>query len=551
MPTVVTHTLRASGGDYTTMSAWEAGEQRDLVALDEQEVLECYNDWPGGLVDNCTVAGWTTDSTRDITITVLAGHRHNGVLGDGFYMTTASSWAACIRFEEVGTVEWIDARHTGGQGYGLRGSGSSLDIAFKNCFAAGPHGGFAALNSEHVLINCIAYDSGDGFTSSNYGKTLLQNCGAFDCTTGFNFIHWATAQNCVAFGNTTGFGSTGTWGYGGSLVTHNASSDSTEPGVNPITTDIVSGDFSDETANDWSVSGAGSALYDAGYDLSAEFTDDIAGNARGATFDVGPFEYASVSSATLSGTLSGRGSLSSGISTQILLNGDFAARAAVAGDLSTEILLLGGPSGLAQLSGDILTQVLLNAITTGSATLSAGLSAGNEILLAGDIAGAALINADIATQVLLEAGLSAEAALTAELLTQIALAGGLTGSATVSGNLTVGSVIALSGAVSGEASLTAELLTDILLSAAVAGQATVVGALTIPADDLQAAISGTGTITGTLDTGILMSGALAGSASITGLIITEQMQDVVGIITLATQTSRIALVTKTPKITLH
>jgi len=33
MATEVTHTIRASGGDYTSLSAWESGEQRDLTAM--------------------------------------------------------------------------------------------------------------------------------------------------------------------------------------------------------------------------------------------------------------------------------------------------------------------------------------------------------------------------------------------------------------------------------------------------------------------------------------------------------------------------------------
>ena len=48
MATEIVHTIRASGGDYTTLSAWEAAQQRDLVAADEIAVAECYNDWRVG-----------------------------------------------------------------------------------------------------------------------------------------------------------------------------------------------------------------------------------------------------------------------------------------------------------------------------------------------------------------------------------------------------------------------------------------------------------------------------------------------------------------------
>ena len=67
MATTVTKTIRASGGDYTTVSAWEAGRQAanaNLVTADVIEVGECYDDWETGLANTCTISGFTADSTR-------------------------------------------------------------------------------------------------------------------------------------------------------------------------------------------------------------------------------------------------------------------------------------------------------------------------------------------------------------------------------------------------------------------------------------------------------------------------------------------------------
>src|SRR5690242_10769248 len=75
MATVVTKTVKPSGGDYTSLSAAEAGEQRDLVAADQIARIECYAMTDATAV---AVAGWTTDSTRYIEIVAPAGQRHSG-----------------------------------------------------------------------------------------------------------------------------------------------------------------------------------------------------------------------------------------------------------------------------------------------------------------------------------------------------------------------------------------------------------------------------------------------------------------------------------------
>ena len=79
-------TSPVAGGDYSLMSDWEAGEQRDLVALDETETLECYNDWPSGLVDSVNINGWTTDATRFVTVKAADGESAQGKIDAGFYI---------------------------------------------------------------------------------------------------------------------------------------------------------------------------------------------------------------------------------------------------------------------------------------------------------------------------------------------------------------------------------------------------------------------------------------------------------------------------------
>src|SRR5574340_467643 len=88
MPTTNTKTIKPSGGDYTSLSAWEAGRQADLVTGDIIEVAECYamND-----TTPFTIAGWTTDATRYIEIRTAAGEGHAGTWSTSKYYLSGTN----------------------------------------------------------------------------------------------------------------------------------------------------------------------------------------------------------------------------------------------------------------------------------------------------------------------------------------------------------------------------------------------------------------------------------------------------------------------------
>ena len=62
MPTDVTVSVKVSGGDYTSLIAAEAGEQRELDVLDEQSIIELFP--MEDTSSDITFAGWTTDDTH-------------------------------------------------------------------------------------------------------------------------------------------------------------------------------------------------------------------------------------------------------------------------------------------------------------------------------------------------------------------------------------------------------------------------------------------------------------------------------------------------------
>ena len=69
-----TKTIKSSGGDYTSLSAWEAAEQADITGLGPS-IAECYD------VDDTTpttISGWTTTASDYIEIIAAPAARCNG-----------------------------------------------------------------------------------------------------------------------------------------------------------------------------------------------------------------------------------------------------------------------------------------------------------------------------------------------------------------------------------------------------------------------------------------------------------------------------------------
>src|SRR3972149_2689414 len=98
MPTTITKTIKPSGGDYTSLSAWEAGMQKDLVTADEISVAECYS-----MSDTTAVSidGWTTDATRYIKIYTPISERHDGKWNINKYRLIASAdWTGALTVVE-------------------------------------------------------------------------------------------------------------------------------------------------------------------------------------------------------------------------------------------------------------------------------------------------------------------------------------------------------------------------------------------------------------------------------------------------------------------
>lgn len=283
MATEVISTIRSSGGDYTSLSSWEAGEQRNLVSANEIEVAECYNDWPSGLNNTVVVSGWTTDSTHYVVIRPASGNGHNGTPGTGFFVS--QSGARLSMSQAYTVVTGIEVRNTGAN------DGLQLNATGAKCFnvlAKAANSAKAAIALDNgTAICCYAFDSGYGYYIGN--NCFVYNSIATNCTTRGFWSGAATgvATNCVAYACATNW--VGTWG---ASSTNNATSSASDdaPGSSSVT-GVSSSDFANAAGNDFHLS-SGSVLRGAGTNLYSTFTTDIDGDTwpSSGAWDIG-FDY--------------------------------------------------------------------------------------------------------------------------------------------------------------------------------------------------------------------------------------------------------------------
>lgn len=293
--TVVTKTIKASGGDYTSVSAFLAAIPADISAAtgtEEQWIAEGYNDDFDGTGNNIgfvaesyTVSGITTDSSNNIIIRPASGEGHDGTFSNGGFgaresinsgaVVTVSNDHVIVQGIRIENYAGLTTSRcaTGGYNYTVEWNGLVMKSAGEVMRNIVPN---------NVVRNCLAIDGDVGFDQAFNSATKFSNCTAANCTTGFNSegsTKFSILKNCVVYGATTSFAGT----YSSSS-TNNAADDgstSTPPGLNPITTDIVSGDFIDAANDDYHIPSS-STLYGAGADLSGDFTNDIDGDTRSA-----------------------------------------------------------------------------------------------------------------------------------------------------------------------------------------------------------------------------------------------------------------------------
>lgn len=283
--------LYGAGGYYTTLTAWEAAQQANLVAADEIRVAECYNDWSGdGLNDRLVIAGWTTDSTRYPHIRAAPGQGHGGITGAGFRFWAYDEATLTIiqHYARVSDVEIRTTEDGNGYNYAVNIADAS-GVVLERVIGRASHTVFICNGPgntiPNILISCLALKIGTvksptGFygQATGYDYTIFYNCIAGPgLLAGFALSNSAGIReqvliNCIGYGSATNFS-----GSVADASTNNAASSGTPPGSNPYGSAVGSGDFVNAAGLDFHLA-PGSGLIGAGANQYSAFTTDIDGD---------------------------------------------------------------------------------------------------------------------------------------------------------------------------------------------------------------------------------------------------------------------------------
>lgn len=309
MATTVTKTIKSSGGDYSSRSAFEAAQQGNLVTADEIRVGECY-----GFTDTTvfSVDGSTTDATRFMRFSAASGAEAQMPLDTGgtanLHQTNATGAAITVADNYVQFWDQqFQTIYKSGTSHCVQVSnaGNAVEVQFLRCVFSGDsdtsgsniHYGIVHLNQSNVYcINCFGVNMSTAQTTSPpfYVNVASANLFCYNCTAigaGAGRGFWCasgtmTGKNCLADNNTTDFVNSGTF-----TGNNNASGDGTALGTSPRTSQT----FTFASGTDFHLASGDTGALDYGADLSGDgsfpFSDDFDGVTRSGTWDIGADEY--------------------------------------------------------------------------------------------------------------------------------------------------------------------------------------------------------------------------------------------------------------------
>jgi len=406
MPTTTVKTI-GTGGDYTTLQAWEDACPANLVSADEIWRGEVLNET---LLQSLTISGQTTDATRYVELTAQAGasfmdHADRATRALRF----DPSYGATIRNDApYGTVLNISTAYTrinrlliGDNTTGPTRAldmGSSTGSRLENCIIKTSQTVSLGGGGSAIAANVFIHSTGGNLFWINSGSSIL-NC-TFVRPSNLGNTTWGTVNNytSVTIKNTAVFGASNF-----ASVSFTGNNNASNASIGSGTSNQASLTYADQFEEASAASGtedfrpkAGSALIDTGADLSGSgITDDIIGTARGATYDIGAWEIAA-SGATYNDTISD---------------------ATTAADATASALTIAGaiidPATAADASAaaHVAVSSITDAATAGEATAAAlvGLASVTDAATGGDATAAALVAAASASDATTAADTTASA----------------------------------------------------------------------------------------------------------------------------------------------
>lgn len=311
MATELKHTVKPSGGDFTSLDAaidHLVSSHADLVSADVYADIEIDGTWSSADTTKVTIDGLTTDATRYLNIYTTATARHSGSWDTGAYnLSLSQTYDGVITCtEDYVRIFGLQVDNTGSKASGSRGiyvttgdnTNTDIRIAYNIVKLSGtgtPNNSNAVQFSADVNIaiwNNIVYDAGNnGIRLGYYGNSANVS------------LYNNTVYGCAGIGIYFGGGG-GTVRLYNNLCNGNGT-DYTVKDVDASGTNISEDDtspdaafqglavtFSNEGADDFHLGATDTAALNAGTSDpgSGLFSDDIDGDTRSA-WDIGADEY--------------------------------------------------------------------------------------------------------------------------------------------------------------------------------------------------------------------------------------------------------------------
>ena len=336
MATELKHTVKPSGGDFTTLDAafdHLVASHANLVSADVYATIEIDGTWSSADTAACTPEGITTDATRYIHIYTTAAARHDGKWNEGAYRLYVANNIAMLK--------------DGGGGDHIIFDGLQIGVSATNANYQCPFWmEYTALNGAWWRIsNCIIRGAGsasrrnpgiycaDAQMTMSVWNSVIYNVGTLDhpycsgviCDSGTLNLYSSTVIG-GKYGVVTNGGTINAKNvYAGSTITEDfyrsagtlaktncasedSSADDTGTGETQsncaVSVAYTTSTFTNVTAGseDYDLV-TGSALIGAGVSTSGEsaplnFTTDIVGATRDATWDIGAYCWVPVVAGT-------------------------------------------------------------------------------------------------------------------------------------------------------------------------------------------------------------------------------------------------------------